>query len=65
MAGRDHVLPDDVQDLALPVLTHRLLASTDARLSGRTVEETLTAIVARTRLPAAARGAAPDRRAIG
>ncbi len=64
MAGRDHVLPDDVQELAAPVLVHRLLASTDARLSGRGVEDTLEAIVARTRLPAS-RASAPDRRAIG
>ncbi|WP_149204721.1 AAA family ATPase [Actinotalea subterranea] len=64
MAGRDHVLPDDVQDVALPVLAHRLLASTDARLAGRTVEETLDAILTRTRLPASGRAAAPDRRAI-
>ncbi|WP_024288719.1 MoxR family ATPase [Cellulomonas sp. KRMCY2] len=65
MAGRDHVLPDDIQELAAPVLTHRLLASTDARLSGRTVDETLAALVARTRLPVSGRAAAPDRRAIG
>ena len=64
MAGRDHVLPDDVQDLAVPVLAHRLLASTDARLAARTVDETLGAIVARTRLPVSGRNAAPDRRAI-
>lgn len=64
MAGRDHVLPDDVQELAAPVLVHRLLASTDARLSGRSVPETLEAILARTRLPAS-RASAPDRRAIG
>jgi MoxR-like ATPase len=30
MSGRDHVLPDDVQALALPVLAHRLLPSADA-----------------------------------
>ena len=65
MAGRDHVLPDDVQELALPVLAHRLLASTDARLAGRTVQDTLSAIVTRTRLPVSARSAVPDRRAIG
>jgi MoxR-like ATPase len=27
LAGRDHALPDDVQDLAVPVLAHRLLLS--------------------------------------
>lgn len=65
MAGRDHVLPDDVQELAEPVLAHRLLPSTDARLSGRTVAETLRAVVARTRVTGGARDAAPDRRATG
>lgn len=64
MSGRDHVLPDDVQDLAVPVLAHRLLPSTDARLAGRSVTESLTAIVARTRLPSSGRAMAPDRRAM-
>jgi MoxR-like ATPase len=63
MSGRDHVLPDDIQDLAVPVLAHRLLPSTDARLAGHTVTESITAIVARTRLPISGRAAAPDRKA--
>jgi MoxR-like ATPase len=65
MSGRDHVLPDDIQDLAVPVLAHRLLPSTDARLAGHTVTESVTAIVARTRLPVSGRSVAPDRRATG
>ena len=65
MSGRDHVLPDDIQELAVPVLAHRLLPSTDARLAGRSVTESLTAIGARTRLPSSTRGVAPDRRATG
>lgn len=65
MSGRDHVLPDDIQDLAVPVLAHRLLPSTDARLAGHSVTESITAIVARTRLPISGRAAAPDRRATG
>lgn len=52
MAGRDHVLPDDVQELAVPVLAHRLLPSTESRLSGRTTQDVVEAIVARTPLPA-------------
>ncbi len=63
MSGRDHVLPDDIQELALPVLAHRLLPSTDARLAGRSVTESLGAIVARTRLPSSR--VAPNRRATG
>ena len=65
MSGRDHVLPDDIQDLAVSVLAHRLLPSTDARLAGHSVTESITAIVARTRLPISSRATAPDRRATG
>jgi MoxR-like ATPase len=62
MYGRDHVLPDDIQELAVPVLAHRLLPSTDARLSGRSVADVVAATVATTPVPA---GAAhrPGRRA--
>jgi len=45
MAGRDHVLPDDVQVLALQVLAHRLLPSADAQLSRRTPEDVITTLL--------------------
>ncbi|MCM0639176.1 AAA family ATPase [Cellulomonas wangsupingiae] len=64
MAGRDHVLPDDVQELAVPVLAHRLLPSTESRLSGRTTQDVVSDIVARTPLPAA-EPLARARRALG
>ncbi|MBD7920108.1 MoxR family ATPase [Cellulomonas sp. Sa3CUA2] len=64
MSGRDHVLPDDVQELAVPVLAHRLLPSTESRLSGRTTQDVVTDIVARTPLPAA-EPVARARRALG
>jgi MoxR-like ATPase len=35
MHGRDFVTPDDVKQLAVPVLAHRLMVSLDARLRGR------------------------------
>jgi MoxR-like ATPase len=48
LAGRDHVLPDDVQALAGPVLSHRLLLTADAALGRRDAEqivaELLTAV---------------------
>jgi MoxR-like ATPase len=41
--GRDHVLPDDVKDMAVPVLAHRIIVSPAARLrelsSDRIVQE--------------------------
>ncbi len=39
LAGRDHVLPDDVQTVAVPVLAHRLLLTPDAAASRRTAEQ--------------------------
>lgn len=43
MRGRDHVLPDDVKALAVPVLAHRIIVSAAARLrdlgSDRIVQE--------------------------
>ncbi|KRD40483.1 ATPase [Oerskovia sp. Root918] len=52
MAGRDHVLPDDVQLLAQPVLAHRLILSTESRLAGHTAAHVVTSIVERTPIPA-------------
>ncbi|MBP6180177.1 MAG: MoxR family ATPase [Anaerolineales bacterium] len=47
MSGRDHVLPDDIQALAVPVLAHRIIVSPAARLrdlsSDRIVQEAINA----------------------
>jgi len=37
--GRDYVLPDDVKELVLPVLTHRIMINPQTRLRGSTPEE--------------------------
>jgi len=64
MDGRDHVLPDDVQQLGVPVLAHRLLPSTESRLSGRSTSDIVTDILDRVPLPSAA-ATARSRRATG
>ena len=51
MDGRDYVLPDDVLGLARPVLAHRLLPSTESRLSGRTTSDLVADAVTRVPLP--------------
>jgi MoxR-like ATPase len=51
LQGRSFVLPDDVLDLALPVLTHRLIPGVEASLSGRTPASILSAIVSRVPVP--------------
>jgi MoxR-like ATPase len=54
--GRDHVLPDDVQSLALPVLAHRLLSSGDAQVARRTPEDVVTSLLAHVPVPRARAG---------
>jgi MoxR-like ATPase len=45
LSGRDYVLPDDVADLAVSVLAHRVLPSTEAQLARRSVSEIITKAV--------------------
>jgi len=65
MAGRNHVLPDDIKSLAVPVLAHRLISSTESRLAGRTTQQIMRETVTRTAVPTDARDApAPRERAV-
>jgi MoxR-like ATPase len=61
MAARDHVLPDDIKALVVPVFAHRLISSTEARLSGRSTDQVMQDILSRTAVPATARDVAPHR----
>ncbi|MEJ7793948.1 MAG: MoxR family ATPase [Nocardioides sp.] len=54
VAGRDYVLPDDLRTLAQPVLSHRLLPSVEAAMSGRSTTDILQAIVASVPVPGGA-----------
>jgi len=51
LQGRDYVLPDDVRDLAVTVLAHRLLPSAAAAMSGRSVTDILASVVAGVPVP--------------
>lgn len=53
MAGRGFVTPDDVQELAVPVLAHRLMLTNEARLTKKTAEAVITDIVAAVNVPPA------------
>ena len=50
-AGRDHVLPDDVQHLAVPVLEHRLVLTPDARARGATRRDVVDEVLASVAVP--------------
>ena len=45
--GRDHVLPDDVQGIVMPVLAHRLILSGEAQLARRSAQDVLGEILRR------------------
>ena len=63
--GRDYVVPDDLQTLAVPVLAHRIIPTTDAQLNRRTTDAIVSEIVHRLPLPHD-RGRSPyDTRATG
>jgi MoxR-like ATPase len=49
--GRDFVIPDDVQTLAIPVLAHRLLPTAEAMVGRQLPEKVLAKIVERLPLP--------------
>ncbi len=51
LEGRDHVIPEDIQALAPPVLSHRLILSSDVQHLHRHPEEVLADLVTRIRVP--------------
>jgi MoxR-like ATPase len=53
LAGRDYVIPDDLQDLCLPVLAHRLLPSVEAQGQRRMPEQVMADLVRRVPVPEA------------
>ena len=50
--GRDFVLPDDLRSLAVPVLAHRVITTTDAHLAGRDAAGIITDLLLRVPVPA-------------
>ncbi|WP_301483613.1 MoxR family ATPase [Intrasporangium sp.] len=55
LEGRDHVIPDDVQALAVAVLAHRLMPSSETQLARRTTSEVVSDLLRQTPVPPAAR----------
>jgi MoxR-like ATPase len=51
MEGRDFVIPDDVNDLAVPVLAHRLTLSAESELEGLDDRRIVEDIVTKTEAP--------------
>jgi MoxR-like ATPase len=49
--GRHYVLPDDVKELALPVLAHRMVLEPEAEFAGATVTNVLTRVLSQVEPP--------------
>jgi MoxR-like ATPase len=50
--GRDYVVPDDVKARAIAVLRHRVTLAPELEVEGRTTDEVLSSVLARTTAPA-------------
>lgn len=51
LRGRNYVLPDDIKELLVPVLAHRIILSEEAKLSGENSEHILEEIISRISVP--------------
>jgi MoxR-like ATPase len=51
LEGRDYVLPDDLQSLAVPVLAHRIIPTAESQLARRTTDTIISELVHRLPLP--------------
>ena len=51
--GRDYVVPDDVKQLAQPVLAHRLILNAEAQMADRTAANVIDELLASVPIPAA------------
>lgn len=45
LRGRNFVIPDDVKEMAFPVLRHRVILRPEAEVEGLTVEQVLTSLI--------------------
>ncbi|MBP1964604.1 AAA family ATPase [Paenibacillus aceris] len=51
MKGRTFVVPDDIKDLVLPLWTHRLILTSEARMTGKSAELILAEILTSLQTP--------------
>ena len=51
LSGRDHVLPDDIKSLAVPVLSHRIIVSPAARMRDLSSDRIMQEVIQSTPAP--------------
>ncbi|MDR7855976.1 MoxR family ATPase [Tissierella sp.] len=45
LSGRDYVIPDDVKEMVIPVLGHRLILSSEARIERKNIDDILNGVI--------------------
>lgn len=51
LSGRDFVIPDDVRDIALPALRHRISLAPELHIEGQSADDTLRALLGKVEAP--------------
>lgn len=51
LEGRDYVTPEDIKAIVVPVLSHRLILSPEARIEGKGIEEIIKKVLSKIFLP--------------
>jgi len=51
LAGRDYVVPEDIQAMAQPVIKHRIILSAEARMRNMTAERVLQSVIGSVQVP--------------
>jgi MoxR-like ATPase len=51
LEGRDYILPDDVQDVVLPALRHRVMLTPEAEIEGQSADTSLLELVRSVEVP--------------
>ena len=51
LEGREYMIPDDVQEVVLPALRHRVMLTPEAEIEGRSPDELLTELIRSVEVP--------------
>lgn len=51
LSNRDYVIPDDVKQMVLPVLSHRLILSSEAKIDRKSIEDILKNLLKMVKVP--------------
>jgi MoxR-like ATPase len=51
LSGRDYAVPDDVVQIALPALRHRVILTAEAEVEGHQADDLLTTLIRSVEVP--------------